>query len=96
MKPFCERFVQLLPTIRALVAKELIANYRMTQEEVAKKLGTTQSAVSQYIRGLRGRNPKVDEKICEFARVVSQKIAAGEISPEELANEICKLCRKLR
>jgi hypothetical protein len=97
MKPFCEAVItHILPTVRALIAKELIINYNMTQEEVAKKLGTTQSAISQYIRGLRGRNPKVNKKVYEFVKDVSQKIANDEISSEDLRNEICNLCKVLR
>jgi len=39
----------MLPLFRSLIAKELINNYKLTQLETAKKLGTTQAAISQYI-----------------------------------------------
>ena len=48
MKPSCEVVVKyVLPVFRAMVAKELIVKYKLSQNEVAQKLGITQAAVSQ-------------------------------------------------
>ncbi len=44
----------LIPAIRALLAKKLIKQYQLKEENVAKLLGITQAAVSNYIRGTRG------------------------------------------
>ena len=63
MKPYCEVASQyLLPTLRALVAKNLMEKYKMTQQDAASKIGLTQSAVSQYMRQLRGSKIKIIEK----------------------------------
>ncbi|MEE9135074.1 MAG: helix-turn-helix domain-containing protein [Nitrososphaerales archaeon] len=43
-----------IPTLRSMVVKRLIENRSMTQQEVAKKLGITQPAVSHYARNLKG------------------------------------------
>ena len=43
----------VLPVFRSLVAKELINTYHLTQVEAAKRLKTTQAAVSQYINSKR-------------------------------------------
>lgn len=43
----------VLPLFRSLVAKELINTYHLTQVETAKKLKTTQAAVSQYLNSKR-------------------------------------------
>lgn len=100
MKPLCEVIVQVvLPSVRALVAKNLIENYDLTQEDVAEKLGMSQPAISQYCRALRGSRVKVllgssvvkseIEKICK-------KIASGEIKSDSITKEFCKICRVIR
>ena len=51
----CEVFVnRILPTARTEVSKILVYDYGMTQRMVARLFGVTPSAVSQYIRGVRG------------------------------------------
>jgi predicted transcriptional regulator len=44
----------LIPAVRAILAKKLIGEYSLKEEDVAKDLGITQAAVSNYIRGTRG------------------------------------------
>ena len=43
-----------LPALRAMVAKRLCENYKMTQQEAAGRLGITQASVSNYARKARG------------------------------------------
>lgn len=44
----------LIPAIRAIISRRLVNEYNMKEEDVAKLLGITQAAVSNYIRGTRG------------------------------------------
>ena len=44
----------LIPAVRAILAKKLIREYSLKEEDVAKVLGITQAAVSNYVRGTRG------------------------------------------
>ena len=44
----------LIPAVRAILAKKLIGEYSLKEEDVAKDLGITQAAVSKYVRGTRG------------------------------------------
>jgi uncharacterized protein len=44
----------LIPAVRAILAKKLIKEYSLKEEDVAKVLGITQAAVSNYVRGTRG------------------------------------------
>ena len=44
----------LIPAVRAILAKKLIREYLLKEEDVAKDLGITQAAVSNYVRGTRG------------------------------------------
>ena len=44
----------LIPAVRAILAKKLIFEHSLKEEDVARVLGITQAAVSNYIRGTRG------------------------------------------
>jgi predicted transcriptional regulator len=44
----------LIPAVRAILAKKLIREYSLKEEDVARMLGITQAAVSNYVRGTRG------------------------------------------
>ena len=44
----------LIPAVRAILAKKLIGEYSLKEEDVAKDLGITHAAVSNYVRGTRG------------------------------------------
>lgn len=97
MKTFCEIVVSdFLPAVRALVTKELINTYHMTQTDVAKKMGMTQPAISYYMRELRGTKVKVlqkNEKLMEFVRKVAADVAAGKESVVNM-HEVCENLRK--
>ncbi len=45
---------RLIPAIRAIISRRLINEYNMKEEDVARLLGITQAAVSNYVRGTRG------------------------------------------
>lgn len=44
----------LIPAVRAILAKKLIKEYSLKEEDIARVLGITQAAVSNYVRGTRG------------------------------------------
>ncbi|MBN2202618.1 MAG: helix-turn-helix domain-containing protein [Candidatus Aenigmarchaeota archaeon] len=100
MKPYCEIVAQIiLPNIRALVAKELMEKYGFTQQAAAKKLGLTQSAISQYLRNLRGSQTNVlekDEKISKLIEDFAGKLASGEMDSCKTVEAFCTLCKELR
>jgi len=93
MKPYCETVAQVvLPTIRALVAKELIEKYKFTQQDAAAKLGLTQSAISQYLRNLRGSKIKIlekDKKISKEIEIFASRIASGEVDSSNILVPFC-------
>lgn len=100
MKPYCEIASQyLLPTLRALVAKNLMEKYKLTQQDTALKLGLTQSAISQYARQLRGSKIKILEKdkvVLEEIDKFSGKIASGELNVFSTLSSFCELCNLVR
>jgi len=44
----------LIPALRAILAKKLAEDHNIREDEISKMLGVTQAAISNYIRGTRG------------------------------------------
>jgi predicted transcriptional regulator len=100
MEILCEVMVSdILPAFRALLANELTQRYGLNQLEVSEKLGITQPAVSQYIRGLRGYNVRLlqsNKTVVEFVKNLSSQIASGEIKSDKVHEKICEVCEIVR
>ena len=102
MYPPCENVARfILPIYRSFVARELIEKYSYTQVEAAKKLGTTQAAISQYVHSKRGYRgiPYFEEilPIIQNAAVeTAKRVATEEMSVEEIIGNFCKLCTSFR
>jgi len=102
MSTSCENVARhILPLYRSFVAKELLSKYHYTQVEAAKKLGTTQAAISQYVTAKRGRKGiQNSNKIVPFvkraATKVAKRIATKGMSREEFSASFCELCRYLQ
>ncbi len=100
MKPFCEVIVSsVLPSIRSLLAKELIVNYNLTQDEAAKLLGLTQPAISQYYRKSRGTKVKIlenSEKVMKMIKNLGNEIVTKKIDSNKIQQEFCKICKEVR
>jgi predicted transcriptional regulator len=98
----CESVARnILPIYRRFVAKELIIKYKLTQNTAAKKLGTTQAAISQYInskRGVKGipNYQEIELIVQKAASKVATRMATSEVTPEEFSESFCKLCMSLR
>ena len=62
----------LSPAVRAILAKKLIREYSLKEEDVAKDLGITQAAVSNYVRGTRGDTELISklESVREVMRMI--------------------------
>ena len=102
MSTSCESVARhILPLYRSFVAKELIEKYNYTQVQAAKKLGTTQAAISQYMTSKRGQKgtPNYDEiapLVQKAATKVAKRIATMDISAEEFSESLCELCKSLQ
>jgi predicted transcriptional regulator len=98
MDPQCEIIGKyVLPIYRSLLAKELVQKYHLSQTETAKKLGTTQAAISQYLSSKRAY--KGVEQVEEFlprlqvmAEKTAKKLANKEIKPDDITADFCGLC----
>ena len=87
----------VLPVFRSFIAEELVRNFNLTQVEAAEKLGTTQAAISQYLSSKRAQKSieqlsNVLPKIKAMAHETATKLANNEMSADELAADVCKLC----
>jgi hypothetical protein len=95
MKTVCEVVVSyLLPTIRSLIANELINKHNLSQIEVSKKLGITKAAVCQYKKGLRGRKAEKilsNKKILNEIKKLAKNIAENDYTSEQIHIKICKI-----
>ena len=58
----------LIPALRAILAKKLAGEHGVHEEDIARMLGVTQPAVSNYIRGQRG-DPTLMAKLLSDERV---------------------------
>jgi predicted transcriptional regulator len=98
MNPRCETIGKyVLPLFRSLVARELINTYNLTQVEVAKKLGTTQAAISQYVNSKRAYKGAeqfegVLPRLQTMAKKAANRLANNELNPDEVSVDFCKLC----
>lgn len=98
MDPQCEVIGKyVLPIFRSILAKELVQKYNLSQTETAKKLGTTQAAVSQYLSSKRAYKgiEHVEEfmpQIQKMAKETAQKLVNNEISAGDITSNFCQLC----
>ncbi len=96
MKLPCEIFVNdILPAVRAVIAKDLVEEHGLTQREAARRLDMTQPAISQYKNKLRGR----EIKKLENSKTVSDKIdslvddvAKQRIDMDKYDKRFCEIC----
>lgn len=98
MRPPCEVVVkEVLPAIRAMLVKELIERHRLSQVEVAHKLGITQPAVSQYLRMLRGagRGGTLLKNIKKHVQELADNIARGKLKRKQIIERYCMICHSM-
>ncbi len=100
MKPYCEVVVSyILPAIRALITRELLTTYNLTQMEASELLGITQAAISQYNKESRGAKVNIlekDKKIMKMIKQLAKKIARGNMTALKINSEFCKICKEIR
>lgn len=100
MKPPCEGVIKnLFPAIRAGLVQDLIEGHGLTQAKVAKMLGITQPAVSQYVNNLRGSDhSKVLKKygIERDVKKLAADLANKSVNYKNALQMYCELCTKIR
>jgi len=94
MKSMIERMAEIMPSIRAEIAKELFNSHNLNQLEIAELIGVSQPAVSQYLGQMRGKNRKVyNEAARQEIKNTCGKIINGKINRSQLEEELYRICR---
>ncbi len=90
---------ELVPAMRAYIAKKLVEAYGLSQKQAAQKLGTTQPAISQYKRGIRGYKASSvflqNQQVVDNLNNLSKTIATTEVSDYHITLELFKACEPL-
>ena len=91
----------LIPAIRAILARKLINEYDLKEEVVAKVLGITQAAVSNYIRGTRGDIELISKlgSIYEVMRMIDDiatDLASNKAYTPSTMAKFFQLCNYMR
>jgi predicted transcriptional regulator len=87
-----------LPALRAMVAKRLREQYKLTQQEVAERLGVTQASVSNYARKARGVmvNLETDSTVAKAADKIAEALSGEEpdqMNALRIMTEVCDYVR---
>ncbi|MFB0562797.1 MAG: transcriptional regulator [Candidatus Lokiarchaeia archaeon] len=88
-----------LPSIRAMIARELTATHKCTQMKIAEWLGVTQAAISQYLSSKRAATERIEKTtpvVITYIKEITIKLVNGEKEKFDMAKEICKICDLLK
>ncbi len=97
-RPPCEwRVRELIPIIRAAMARILVNERKYSIYQAAKVLGVTPAAVSNYLTSRRSRSSVVerilrDESIRTLIAKYVGKVVQGDV---DIGEALCRLCRSL-
>jgi predicted transcriptional regulator len=81
----------LIPAIRRELAKAMLKEGR-TQKAIAKTLGVTEPAVSQYMKSKRAAEVKFSSDVSIEIKEAARRVAGGGSVVAEMQN-ICRLCK---
>lgn len=96
MRPPCEIMVQkVLPAIRAELARTMMQELDMPQQEIAKHLAVSKAAVSQYASSKRGADADFSEDIKIEIRKFAHTVATSNDSTQ-LIGDFCNICKNIQ
>lgn len=90
---------RILPALRVTIARQLIKEYNMKPAEAARRMTVTPAAVTQYLKGVRGKksfeaftNEKVEDAISQLIVTITK----DPIKMDTMLHSLCNVCRKIR
>ena len=97
----CELVTEhFLPIVRRLLANELVKEHGVSQAQVARALGVTQPAVSNYLSSeLRLRRPRMAEGLEDTGltvKALAEDLLNDRLTQVEAMGRICGLCTRMR
>ena len=89
----------VLPALRVAIAQQLIKTYKLKPIEVAQRMDVTPAAVTQYMKGSRGKGDIAgfleDRDVQALAFELASTLARNG-SPTEVLRALCNLCENIR
>jgi len=87
----------VVPALRAMVARELMEQYGLKQEQVAARLGVTQAAVSKYRHQVRGEAIQLESapEVHGISRDIASMLAKSP-DPIMVSQKLCQACTDIR
>ncbi len=95
----CEVAVKCaLPSVRAMVATQLMSQHSLNQAQAAKLLGVSQPAISLYQKKLRGNSLDLwgDPEITTSIAKQAEFLANGTADTQSSLTWFCAICKTLR
>lgn len=95
MQAPCESISRkLLPSVRGMIVKYMYEEVGLTQLQIARALGVSQSSISRYVNRQRGAwsassIPELEDKVREIAQLLLE----SKVKKEDVLCEICKYIR---
>lgn len=100
MSVFCEIVVaHALPAVRSALAFELVKGRKVTQLYACELLDITQPAISQYIKGKRGKNQikiTANKKVAGAIKKLADRLLKSKNPHKTLNDGICEICKLMR
>jgi predicted transcriptional regulator len=84
----------LLPAVRKEIAKSMVYDFGLNQNEAAEKLDITPAAVCMYLSDKRGNIKIRDKKIINEIQTSAKKIINNKNI--DLIKETCRLCKIIK
>ncbi len=93
MTNYEEVYYKFMPAFRSHVAKRMVRELDMTQQEAAKLLGTTQAAINGYLtERIAGNSKRITQKIDEKEiKLFIENIMRGKGHAAQ--KSVCKVCQ---
>ena len=96
----CEVGVKtVLPAVKAIMAREIVANHGLNEQQTAELLGLSQSAVSRYVNNERGNVLRTIESSSEILTLINQMVTSLIREPNNKAEVLrlfCQTCQAVR
>jgi len=91
----------LIPAVRAILSKDLAIEKGLKEEEVARMLGITQAAVSNYLRGTRGDNELISKlmslsEIMSMIKEIGDDLSTNRAYTAKTLSKFIALCNYMR
>jgi predicted transcriptional regulator len=95
----CEVGVKtVLPAVKAMMAREIVTNHGLSEQQTAELLGLSQSAVSRYVNKERGNNLLAINS-AEILALINQMVISLIKEPNNKAGILklfCQTCQTIR